>query len=112
MSSDLIILNFIKTLPENQKLIYLLLRGYKKDLYELSDDETELRNVLSELYQTQINLSLNLKSETKNDLYSKAPESKSLNIIDKLAAVTIADKLLNEKLGNWASSLSDDDLEP
>lgn len=108
MSSEIAFFRFLKSLPRKERNLYLWLNCYREQLSKSDNLEAELRNemqsLLKELFETEIKPSEdNLISEIKPKSSPKPAAKVRYPHIDK------AERELDEKLGSWASSFSDDD---
>lgn len=115
--SDIKLLKFVKSLSPRDQLFFLLMRDYMRAAEANASEEYMEENC--RLYQDAI---LRLKSveeiAQKHPIYESQPvrndkaepsiskDHKPLGIVEQMRAIDVTDKNFDDKLGEWASSLS------
>lgn len=116
MSTEVTFLRFLKKLSYRDRKLYILLESYRSALTKYNDaDEllqTEASSLLSAFFETEIYKLL--ESSVNPPIYEshrndRAERSVSLKKPDKLSLIRDIDKQFDEKIGEWASSFSDDE---
>ena len=112
---ELHIINFIKTLPSRDRMFYLLMRSYERDLndvkqYSLSNEDT-LRGI-AEMYESEL-LTL-IESKTKPPVYDNQfirnekaePSSESIIKAIELPKKSFSSKIETKRSLNGAQTVS------
>ena len=113
--------SFLADMDSNNRLFYLLMESYKRDLLAAGDNHLVVDHIVT-VYEHEIGKVLrqqhkmsNLVNNSPDDSTSKSvdqPINQSTvrsvsNLKNELAGISVIDNSFDEKLGKWAS---DDDL--
>ncbi len=96
---------FIQSLPDKERKLVLWLKGYERELKEHPD----LTEIITNLYEPEINQQLQILPQVLPEHFQE-PSKVTHQGLSKQDIILSKDPF-EEKLGKWASDLSDNEIE-
>lgn len=115
---ELKIFSLLKTLPAKERNFYFMMQAYEHALTNLNNyndkERVEPSKLISEFFINEITRILSHKSpvynsqDTQNDHAEKSETVDKIQVIEVMQAIKATDSHFDDKLGQWASSFSNE----